>query len=191
MKEFLKAVMFSALVVAAGVFVTTVFAVDAPVAASVRVVGPDGMCSGTVIAPGEVLTAAHCLPRVSVVERGGKRFPITGAAELSPYDAAVAKAPGIECPCAPVSDTLVVGQEVRAVGFPDGKLSDTIGKIIAVVFLEHVEIISDAYTAPGSSGGGLWQLQGGTWVLVGITVHGFSDPGVFGAVPALVLLPML
>lgn len=172
--------------------------VDVPVATTVRLLAPNGraVCSGTVVNVDVVLTAEHCLPYVRFVEsRDGVREIYASRSAEYGRDAALVFAEGVACPCAPMSMGLD-GDAVRAVGYPSGVFSDSTGFVMWIGPLtelfpdfprpDQIDIFNTAFIAPGSSGGGLWQQQGGRWVLVGVTVHGFNfwpAPEFYGATP--------
>lgn len=159
---------------------------DLPTATAVRMFGTpkdaEGLtyqCSGTVIAPEVVLTAKHCLEAAKTVLRDGQQYEVVGGKISGTQDAAVLYVRGIACPCAPVASMIDVtpGAAVRAVGYPGGEWSDDEGEVLGVKAFDprpasypygETLLAHTAYTDFGASGGGLWQKQGGHWLLVGV-----------------------
>jgi hypothetical protein len=173
------------------------FAIATPAAAqgapadTVRVVqnaDSDKVCSAVVIAPDYALTARHCLSGGMAVD--GLVVDHVRAPASVFYDIAVIYAPGLKCPCATLGGRPVHGTRVVAIGFPgrlEGERRATesarvnyIGAVITIApwmvspaAINGVYIFTDkAIVQNGDSGGGLFAIQNGVWVLVGITVIG-------------------
>ena len=134
--------------------------------------GSRSICSGVVLAPSRILTAKHCLNALFIARiSDGRLHADLRVARIAPdgVDLLLIFAPGVTCPCATVAQILFVQEPVVASGYPDGVWTETTGQVFGLgrgpnyVFLVH-----SAPTAPGASGGGLWQLQNEQWVLVGI-----------------------
>ena len=196
LNDYVKVLLFGALVIfGAG---TTRAADDLPRDAAVIVLMrtdpnvPNGACSGTVIAPGRVLSARHCDTGDAIRTPKGD-FPVTERiAPTRNVDALIFVAPGVECPCiAPdLVLRLVEGDVVRAVGTPDGLPHDSSGRILAIINAseifpdeEGVYIMASAQSRPGVSGGGLFIFRDGAWRLVGIVVASARNGQISGSVP--------
>ena len=186
-QEFLKALVFGALVIIGALAVSQVRATeyDLAVTTAVMMVGPPALmddgtygqfsCSGTVIAPETVLTAKHCLEAAWRVRTAdGVWHTVYGGKIDQVQDAAVIYVRGVACPCAPIGGELKVGDEVRAVGFPGGQWLDSAGFVLEIlrftngVAAGEVLVGHSAFTFFGASGGGLWAVQDGRLVLVGV-----------------------
>jgi S1-C subfamily serine protease len=201
--DYLKLLMFGALVI----FAAETARADAPVDVTVKLGVPDvgPMCSGTIIAPDTVLSAAHCVAHVTHVRgNDGGLYKIEGGKLGDGVDGVVFWVPGVRGYAPIATRPAAAGDEVRAIGFPAGQFSDTVGVVDRVedVPLEAMEtpeyakqrdIMNSAEIAPGSSGGGLWRKDGDEWVLVGVTVHGwgcfYEGCTAYGAISVEDVLP--
>jgi trypsin-like peptidase len=141
-------------------------------------------CSAVVVAPGAAMTARHCLKRGMRVDGIPAAYVTVAAPENR--DIGVAYVPGLACPCAALGKRPAIGDQVVAVGFPEGgerrvtasaavKLIDSPLKLApwimsgAEAWIGSVYILTDApITKNGDSGGGLFAVQDGTWKLIGI-----------------------
>jgi S1-C subfamily serine protease len=113
--------------------------------------------SGTVIAPGEVLTAAHVVsrPGTFLVRKGDKQYPATVEKTDGKNDLALLKVDGIECPCPDIAEkSPATDSDVSAIGYPVdmGTQIRTEGKVQG--FDKQGFLIVTAQVAPGNSGGG-------------------------------------
>jgi hypothetical protein len=172
------------------IFVTATDAADGPPAETVRVIAnAEGKkyCSAVVVAPDHALTARHCISygmRVDGVDVAYVTAPL-----VQHEDAALIAAPGLECPCAFIGELPAPGDTVVAIGFPgalDGKQHVTeSAKVRAVLRLREFAPWAQGPLAAGTfiftdkpillagdSGGGLFALQDGQWVLIGINSIG-------------------
>jgi hypothetical protein len=160
--------------------------------ASVRVVATaetDKVCSAVVIAPGYALTARHCLSAGMSVD--GIVVDAVTLPAVTTKDIALLHAPGLRCPCATLGGRPAIGTRVVAVGFPhtlkgEQRISESanvtyIGSPVTLapwlapyaLVVNSVFIFTNkAILASGDSGGGLFAVQGGRWVLVGINAIG-------------------
>lgn len=185
--EMIKILAFSTLLVLGVFAVGQVRAADdLPTQTAVMLVGQPypadkgwrrNQCSGTVIAPEVVLTAKHCLNAAWRVRTADGVWHEVYGGKVDPVqDAAVIYVRGVACPCAPIGGALKPGDPVRAVGFPEGEWQDEVGKVIGVKrfgeddgkMVGETLMVHSALTWFGASGGGLWAMQGGRWVLVGL-----------------------
>jgi tetratricopeptide (TPR) repeat protein len=128
--------------------------------------------SAVAVTPGEVVTNRHVIEDgVSWrLKRGDHSWPAT-ITHLDPdHDLCQLKAEGLAAPPATVrsSETLAVGERVYAIGSPEGlELTLSEGLISGLREYEKAHIIqTSAAISPGSSGGGLFDVQGR---LIGIT----------------------
>lgn len=158
------------------VLVSTVTFAQSPEETTVLLYGPDTLCSGTVIAPGGILTAAHC-ENVTYARVNGVTYPIVGQqSHPRNVDITVLYAKDLKCPCADMSYVVNLQLPVRATGYPSGTWSSTHGLIRQLIPAAFAFLNEDGYylrhTAQlisGMSGGGLWQRdQDNKWVLVGV-----------------------
>lgn len=128
-----------------------------------------GNCSGVLIRPGVMLTAAHCTPymeRFSVIKNGVMYTPVNvrkdDTIDLALVMVKDANGKDLPCPCASVAKTNPkVDAPVRAVGFPMYGLINvqilTEGRMQGV---DGADLVFTAPIAPGNSGGGLFNEKG-------------------------------
>jgi tetratricopeptide (TPR) repeat protein len=134
--------------------------------------------SAVAVASGEVVTNRHVIEEgVSWrLKRGSRTWPIT-VTRLDPdHDLCQLKAAGLSARPVPIrsSDTLAVGERVFAIGSPEGlELTLSEGLISGLREYQNSHLIqTTAPISPGSSGGGLFDVQGH---LVGITTFFFKE----------------
>lgn len=154
---------------------------------TVRAISVEGdvTCSAVVVAPNVAITARHCLSRGLEVDSIAVAY-ITAAAPEN-EDIAMLYAPGLLCPCAVLGERPAVGSPVLAIGFPQGgarritavALVRLIGKPVDIAPFEQHPIATGDFIitdAPildyGDSGGGLFTIQDGEWVVVGVNSIG-------------------
>lgn len=143
--------------------------------------GEYGFCSGVVISENRVLTAKHCegVGAMTINGKPAKVLKTHPAADLILVEVE------ISCPCAPIASGLPqVDEEVIVVGFPFGNDLGpmhvvTRGYVQGVRVARMGEIYGDtliltASASPGNSGGGVFVMRNGQWVLVGILVGAAS-----------------
>jgi V8-like Glu-specific endopeptidase len=125
------------------------------------------MCSGVMVAPTRMLTAAHCTD--------GKMFVNGKPARLlkkdEDDDVAILEVDA-GCPCAPIAESApVLDEPVIVVGYP---LNHTIRVQVLTEGRaqgqEGRRLRTTAPIAPGNSGGGVFVQHAGRWELVGIAV---------------------
>lgn len=138
-------------------------------------------CSAVVIAPNTAYTAKHCVDGMNMHV---DRLPITKVVPSPEIDLALLTVPGLACPCAEIGKKPEVGSPVKAVGFPgkSGKKRTTEEATVRLIgpaseilsFFDDPELYiytNKNIVERGDSGGGLFQRQGYSWKLVGITSH--------------------
>ncbi len=154
----------------------TLYATNAPSVVVVESVGangqPFGRGSGVVIGPQRVITNCHVIERaVSVrVKSGAAEFTATSGTSDTYLDLCILQVDGL--PASEVkrgsAKNLQVGQTVYAIGAPQG-LDRTLSQGLISALRETPEgtvIQTSAAISPGSSGGGLFDVEGR---LIGIT----------------------
>ena len=125
---------------------------------------PGTSCSVVMVAPGEALTARHCMSMTSpVVTIEGVDYPVTYAYGNPAMDMALLIIPNAPCPCAkPAPGAVQIGEKVMLIGYPYGLARVvTYGEMQERVELEGV--LYALITAPargGNSGGGVFNEKG-------------------------------
>lgn len=143
--------------------------------------------SAVLIAPNYLLTAGHVVvatatPDVvaNVKDRNGRKVPFTVIKHEPKYDLALIYAEGLQCPCAPISKKEIeLDEEVVSIGFPippvtGGRQTAIIGTYQGIGLSELPKgeegprLHHSAHSVPGVSGGGVFVVENGKWVLQGI-----------------------
>lgn len=133
------------------------------------------MCSGVMIAPNLMLTAAHCLGAGQLFVAGS---PARLIQKNDDTDAALLSVKA-GCPCVEVADEdAQIDEPVIAVGFP---MNNVVHQQVVTEGLSQGEtllqgqrrLVMTSQVAPGNSGGGVFALRGNykggqRWELVGI-----------------------
>jgi len=121
-------------------------------------------CSVVMIAPGEALTARHCLRMESpVVIIDDLEYVVTFGYGNPALDLALLIIPNAPCPCAkPAMGTIEEGESVMLVGFPYSLARIiTYGEMQGRVVVNAVEYaVVTAPARPGNSGGGVFNEKG-------------------------------
>lgn len=154
-------------------------------------IGDQANCAGVLVAPNSVLTAYHCTKfwdRLSIVDFWGSRYSVVSRKENVGYDLALLQLNSSVPRFRPisVSTDVGVGDPVILVGSADGEpFTVTFGYVSRVKrqrfencnekdklgTSEHQVLWIDATHWAGSSGGGVYDLNGN---LLGIVVRGRS-----------------
>jgi S1-C subfamily serine protease len=143
--------------------------------------------SGVVVAPGLVATNAHVLDGGLgvTVHQGGVAWPVARVILDPGRDVGLLSVPGLNLPPVPMApEPQRPGQPVWVVGYPGGRGPvGTSGTLRGLWFLGGSRLFqSDAPTAPGSSGGGLFDAEGRLLGLATLTFT--SSPNLNFSVPA-------
>ncbi len=150
--------------------------------------------SGVVVGPGLVATNAHVTSgALSVsVSSGSQIWQVLSRKDDLRRDLSVLVVPGLSLPVVPiVATTPTVGQTVIAIGFPAGQgPQPSAGKITGLwAYLGSEVLQSNTITAPGSSGGGLFDESGH---LLGLTTFIFTNSSaIHFSVPARWILDLI
>lgn len=136
-------------------------------------------CSGVVVAPGFVLTAAHCATADALEIVSGSKPTVVAIGDERLDYALVAYPPGQAlCPCARLASREAdLDEPVLIVGYPYG-----VAQIVTFGLSQGVQdnermpygrrLITTAQVAGGSSGGGVFVFRDGEFQLVGVLVEG-------------------
>lgn len=142
-------------------------------------------CSAITVAPGLVLTAAHCVEGMTgVIGHSNDRL-----------DLALVQSPTVQCPCARIADREADRDEiVYVVGFPHG-----LGQVVSIGTSQGVfdhegmpygrRLVTTATVAGGNSGGGVFVFRDGQFQLVGVLVEMIGNMSM--AVPLADVRPFL
>lgn len=161
-------------------------------------VGHDGTCSASTIAPGLMLTAAHCWDSNGlgkIIAKDGRALQITGGERSRNSDTALLYVRDMYCPCVPVHKADVKpGTEVMVIGYPQGTyVPDSRGVATEYATAWHVleslygprpegmtdddapvyypsavYLLHTAPLIPGHSGGPTLAKIGGEWKVIGV-----------------------
>lgn len=185
----------TSLILALGLLVTPAIAgspYDYPRAETVSLdANGNGNCSGVVLEPGWVLTAAHCANAYEGWLITGKDNPSETILvnKEGTVDLAVLQFnEGVNCPCIKLAEYDALPDEpVIVVGFPLA-ITEVVteGRSMGVVDNVKLEsmwmtmnlgkrLVLTATAAPGNSGGGVFVKRDNEWQLVGILVEGAGN----------------
>ena len=151
---------------------------------------PGGRCSAVMIAPSRALTAAHCtaIPNAAL-EIDGASYPVSGSFPVKEgLDLAVIIVPSAPCPCATLArESSALGSLVYVVGYPRGLLRVVTfglfqGSVTPSDYDGNTYGVTDARTAPGNSGGGVFNDVG---ELLGISTATDGHITLFVELPSL------
>lgn len=141
-------------------------------------------CSGVMIAPMRLMTAAHCVKAPFTV--GVERMPGKVLRKDEGLDVALV-AVAAQCPCTPLAASPAeLDEPVLAIGYPMNNYvfvqMATEGRAQGEAFhksLNGPRLRLSVPIAPGNSGGGIFVRRGGEWQLAGILTTGtmWSDGG--------------
>ncbi len=137
-----------------------------------------GRGSAVAVASNRVVTNRHVLDAgfVYKVRQGGESWRASVIWVDADHDLAVLKADGLNAPSVPLRllPAITVGERVYAIGTPEG-LEQSLSEGIVSGLRDYEDgtvIQTSAPISPGSSGGGLFDIQGR---LVGITTFGLVE----------------
>lgn len=134
--------------------------------------------SGTVIAPGYILTVSHIIPEGSdkfnlFIGDRSIQYPIKLKVLKIDREVDLALLSGdFQCPCAPISRLpLELDQDIYSVGFPLYTKYQTQYVSTGIVEkLNEGSIVSSLTSAPGSSGGGIFVKNNGKFELASVAM---------------------
>lgn len=139
-------------------------------------IGTTSTCSGVVVAPEHVLTAAHCVPEnLSALKVHG--MEVEQSVKNAERDIALLVVPGLGCPCAPVAAVRpAVDTKLIVVGFPmnfaqyltEGRLMGDITDPQANPNIRKHFMATSVPIAFGNSGGPVFAWVDGKYKVVGI-----------------------
>lgn len=161
----------------------------------VRMLG-DRACSGVVIQPGLVLTASHCVAAPSLEIAGTAPTVVANGDDRLDY--ALLRFPDavVSCPCAPISDREAERDEsLVIVGFPIGIGVQVLtrGDSQGVQDNPHLpfgrRLVTTVPVAGGNSGGGVFAMRDGDYMLVGLLVE--AQGHISFAIPLADLRPFI
>jgi hypothetical protein len=138
-----------------------------------KVEAESGACSGVMIAPNKMLTAAHC-KNLGSIQVNGKPTAILKVDEASDLMLLLVDVP---CPCVKMTNVEPVeGQEVSVIGYPLGLAKSradgrALGAVDSGLYIEGFSIYV-ANIEGGFSGGGIFYFHNKEWYLVGIVSGG-------------------
>lgn len=164
-------------VLALFVLSTTLALAALPTEVVFPIYGDKGSCSGVMIAPHHMLTAAHCKAVGDDIKVDGKPAYKLKVGNL--HNDFMLLLVEKDCPCIDIAKVAPVrGDVVYIVGFPLGLNVQVVtsGPVQGYIGgtwknIERGFMLATVHGWPGESGGGIFQLVNGQWVLVSI-VHG-------------------
>lgn len=124
-------------------------------------------CTAVMVEEGIALTAGHCADQIenaAVIIDGAPHLVTKIVKPVAGVDFAILAVPGAPCPCATDSDALAAeGELLHTVSFPRGQLLIAGGPFMGrAPVMEDGQIYGLVFvaTAPGSSGGGVFNARG-------------------------------
>jgi S1-C subfamily serine protease len=139
-------------------------------------IGGNSTCSGVIVAPEHVLTAAHCVSEnLSVMRVQG--LEVEQSVKNAERDIALLIVPEIGCPCAPVATARpAIDTKVIVVGFPmnfaqyltEGRLMGAITDPQATPHIRKYFMATSVPISFGNSGGPVFAWIDGEYKVIGI-----------------------
>lgn len=134
--------------------------------------------SGTVIAPGYILSVSHLIPEAGGQydiylgdKTGGSNVKLTVVKINRELDLSLLKG-DFQCPCAPITRQIPeLDQDIFSVGYPLYTKYDT--QFVSTGIIQKIfegQITSSLTSAPGASGGGEFLKVNGRYELVAVTM---------------------